>query len=198
MKKQTCFENTRGCEKNPEYVFKLISSATEDPTVKKGESYNFCLKHTFLEAIRHTYWNEKEQKFLPNFSVRNMGLKGILSKRKIFEYFAEEILSLVFQNLKDNAKVFGPKTLESGEKIKIFAPEINFEKKYTMDDAYMTSFFLSLGGLDDMQTMFISAELKEKNEKECREYIKAMLKNHTRVVSWIPIPPVSELHKLKT
>ncbi len=198
MKKDLCAEKIRGCEKTPEYVFKLKSGITEDITTKYGESYDFCLKHAFLESIRNTYWSEKEQAFVSNFAVSERGLKGIFKKRKIFEYFGQEILRLVFENLKDNVKVFAAKTLESGEVIKIFGPGINLARKYTMDDAYMTSFFLALGGVDDLQTMFVYAEKKENSEKECREYIRSMLKNHTRAGSWIPIPPVSELHKLKT
>ncbi len=198
MEKAFCAEKVRGCEKTPEYVFKLKSNLTADITTELGASYNFCLKHAFLESIRHTYWSEKAQGFVSNFSVSEIGLKGLFKKRRIFEYFAQEILKLIFQNLKDNQKVFTAKTSENGETVKLFGPGINLGRKYTMDDAYMTSFFLALGGIDDMQTMFVYAGKKENNEKECREYISSMLKNHTRIASWIPIPPVSELHKLKT
>ncbi len=195
--KKNCTENIRGCERNPEYSFKLSSKITEDRTTKFQETYYFCLKHAFLESIRHTYWSNKQQNFISNFVAHNMGLSGIFSRRKIFEYFAQEILKIVFENHKDNPKVFGVKTLENGDVIKIFAPEINLEKKYTIDDSYMGGFFLALGGLDDLQTMFISAELKEKNENECRNYIKSMLENHTRIKQWMPVPSVSELHQIR-
>ncbi|HIJ99145.1 TPA: hypothetical protein H1005_04325 [archaeon] len=192
-----CSEKIRGCERNPEFSFKLNSNITEDKTTKVHETYYFCLKHVFLESIRHTYWSNEQQNFISNFSVHNRGLSGIFSRRKIFDYFAQEILKLVFKNHKDNPKVFGVKTLDSGDIIKIFGPEINLEKKYTIDDSYMSGFFLALGGLDDLQTMFISAEMKEKNEQECRDYIKSMLENHTRIKQWLPVPSVSELHQLR-
>ena len=190
-----CFEGIRGCEKEAQYKFRLRTNATEDSTVEFGETYDFCLKHAFLESVRHTYWSEQGQKFITNFSVSDFGLKGLFKKRIIFELFALNILKLVYAKCKDNLKVFGTKTLSSGEVIKFFGPGINLEKKYTMDDPDMTSFFLSLGGVDDMQTMFIHAEKKEQNIEEYSKYIKSMLENHARVKSWQPVKPVSELGK---
>ena len=190
-----CSEQIRGCEKNAEYKFKLKSPATEDSTLLHGGTYEFCLKHTFLESIRHTYWSEKEQKFVNNFSVSDFGLKGLFKSRIIFELFAKNILELVFSAQKGNPKVFAAKTLQDGQKIKFFGPEINPEKKYTMDDSYMTSFFLALGGIDDMQAMFVHAEKKEANPEECNKYIRSMLENHTRIKTWKPISPVSDLAK---
>ena len=190
-----CFENIRGCEKTSQYKFRLRSSATEDSTVQSGKTYEFCLKHAFLESIRHTYWSEKAQKFITNFSVNNFGFKAFFKKRLIFELFGLNILELVYSKSRDNPKVFSAKTLENGETIQLFGHGINLEKKYTMDDPDMTSFFLSLGGVDDMQTMFIHAEKKEQNVEECSKYIKSMLENHTRVKTWQPVKPVSDLLK---
>ena len=190
-----CFENIRGCDRMAEYKFRLKSSATEDSTVQYGKTYEFCLKHAFLESVRHAYWGEKEQKFIINFSVSDFGFKGLFKKRVIFELFAQNILELIYSKSRDNPKVFSAKTLANGETIKLFGPGINLEKKYTMDDPDMTSFFLSLGGIDDMQTMFIHAEKKEENIEECGKYIKSMLENHTRVKTWQPVKPVSELSK---
>lgn len=190
-----CFESIRGCEKISQYKFRLKSGATEDSTVQSGKTYEFCLKHAFLESVRHTYWSEKEQKFIINFSARDFGFKAFFKKRLIFELFALNILELVYSKSRDNPKVFAEKILANGETIKLFGPGINLEKKYTLDDPDMTSFFLSLGGIDDMQTMFIHAEKKEQNVGECSKYIKSMLENHTRVKTWHPVKPVSELAK---
>lgn len=190
-----CFENIRGCEKEAQYKFKLRSNLTEDSTLQSGKTYEFCLKHAFLESVRHTYWSEKGQKFIANFLVSDFGLKGLFKRRIIFELFALNILQLIYDKSKDTLKVFGTKTLPSGETIKFFCPGINLEKKYTMSDPDMTSFFLSLGGVDDVRTMFIHAEKKEKNPEECNQYIMAMLENHTRVKTWQPVQPISELSK---
>src|SRR3989344_8071808 len=115
--KEVCSESIRGCEREPLYAFKLKSGATEDSTTKDGETYKFCLKHAFLESIRHTYWSNEKQDFVPNFMVHNAGLLGIFRKRIIFEIFAQEILKLVFENHRENPKVFGAKTIESGDVI---------------------------------------------------------------------------------